>query len=229
MSFNTIVRDAIDRLSSLYNNSGYNPSTNPGGMGFGGHRENFIPALQDLSTVTEAIGDAAAQVAEDTATTSANAATVAANTASATASAATATTGAATATTKAAEAVAAAETAVSTANNILGGLSATSTTSLIVGLGTKSLTVQSTKAFKPGMAVTVAYTPTPNVVKMLGTILTYNVSTGAMTVDIGDVEGTGTYADWTIAIALSDGGMPDVPSNPAISLTFYSNLGPWGV
>src|SRR5262245_9377565 len=51
---------AIDRLEAYYNGEDYNPSSNPGGFGHGGHRVNFIPSLRDVATTAEAIADAAA-------------------------------------------------------------------------------------------------------------------------------------------------------------------------
>lgn len=51
--------DAITRLASYYNGTRYNSTTNPGGMAAGGHRTNFIPSLQDLALVAEAVSDAA--------------------------------------------------------------------------------------------------------------------------------------------------------------------------
>lgn len=57
----TIV-DAIARLNDKYNGNNYNVSTNPGGMAADGHRVNFVPALQDVAVVGEAIGTLADEV-----------------------------------------------------------------------------------------------------------------------------------------------------------------------
>lgn len=89
--------DALDRLATFYNGSNYSASTNPGGMANNGHRQNFIPALQDLSLVGSSVSSLALQVANDV---------VAAAT-----SASTATTQAGIATTKAGEAASSATTA----------------------------------------------------------------------------------------------------------------------
>lgn len=50
---------AIARLASTYNGNAYDAGTNPGGMAAGGHRTNFIPALEDLALVVEAVAEAA--------------------------------------------------------------------------------------------------------------------------------------------------------------------------
>lgn len=55
---------AIDRLKNKYNGSGYNASTNPGGLADGGHRVNFEPALQDTATAGEAVAEQAEEAAE---------------------------------------------------------------------------------------------------------------------------------------------------------------------
>ena len=62
MSYTTEEQDAISRLASTYNGNTYNAGTNPGGMAGGGHRTNFVPALQDLATVANAVGPLAESV-----------------------------------------------------------------------------------------------------------------------------------------------------------------------
>lgn len=72
--YDTDDQTAIDNLASVYNGSDYDAGTNPGGFGQGGHRTNFIPALQDVATVAEAVADAA-DAAETSATNAASSAT----------------------------------------------------------------------------------------------------------------------------------------------------------
>jgi hypothetical protein len=68
---------AEGRLATFYNGNSYNAGTNPGGEGAGGHRQNFIPALQDLALVASSVADAAS-AASTSATNAASSATAAA-------------------------------------------------------------------------------------------------------------------------------------------------------
>lgn len=67
---------AQTRLSSFYNGNDYDAGSNPGGMGAGGHRSNFIPSLQDVALLGDSIADAA-DAAEASADDASNAATTA--------------------------------------------------------------------------------------------------------------------------------------------------------
>jgi hypothetical protein len=77
---------ALSRLASYYNGNPYNAGSNPGGMGAGGHRTNFVPSLQDLTLVGNSVEDAA-----DAASTSATSASSSATSAAAQAAGLTAT------------------------------------------------------------------------------------------------------------------------------------------
>lgn len=55
MALSAPIVAAIDRLKNFYNGLAYNAATNPGGMGNGGNRRNFEPALKDLADVAGAI------------------------------------------------------------------------------------------------------------------------------------------------------------------------------
>jgi hypothetical protein len=79
----------------------------------------------------------------------------------------------------------------------LNALSATSTTSLTIGLGNKSLTVDASKSFLPGQSVSIAYTTTPTT-WMHGIVVSYNSGTGALVVSVDYCVGSGTQAEWTI-------------------------------
>lgn len=68
---------AIDRLANFYNGGDYDASTNPGGMGRGGHRVNFENALADAARVGAA-NSAAAAAAGTSATSAGDSATAAA-------------------------------------------------------------------------------------------------------------------------------------------------------
>ena len=112
-----------------------------------------------------------------------------------TTNASTSTTQAGIATTKAAEAAASALSAVNAP-----GTNATSTTSLTISIASKSLTVQTGKAFVVGQYVSIASTASP-LNRMTGVITAYTSGTGALVVDVTAIEGTGTLAAWTIGLA----------------------------
>lgn len=101
---------------------------------------------------------------------------------------------ASTATTKAGEAAASASAAVNAP-----GSNGTSTTSLAVGTGSKSLTTQTGKAWVVGQSVSLASAAGPTN-RMTGIITAYNSGTGAMDVLVSTTSGSGTYADWVIAL-----------------------------
>ncbi|MEW9586618.1 hypothetical protein [Paraburkholderia sp. DGU8] len=84
------------------------------------------------------------------------------------------------------------------------GTSATSTTSLTIGTGAQTLTVQSGKSLVVGMFVTVANTASPANV-MYGAITAYNSATGALTVNVAEALGAGTFAAWTVALSGAPG------------------------
>ena len=78
----------------------------------------------------------------------------------------------------------------------LGATNATSTTSLTVGAGSKSLTVETAKSYVPGMSVKIASTASPSN-WMLGDVTSYTTGTGALVVNVTDASGSGTFTAWT--------------------------------
>lgn len=102
---------------------------------------------------------------------------------------------ASTATTQASSASSSAASAISAP-----GTNATATDSLLIGLGTKNLTIQTGKSLVVGMSVKVAYTSSPSN-WMLGDIISYNSGTGALQVNVTLVSGSGTYAAWTVSLS----------------------------
>jgi hypothetical protein len=76
----------------------------------------------------------------------------------------------------------------------------TSTTSLAIGTGSKSLTVQTGKSYVPGQTVKIAYTTTPTN-WMIGDVTSYNSGTGALVVSVTGTSGSGTYTAWTVSLA----------------------------
>jgi len=77
-------------------------------------------------------------------------------------------------------------------------LSGTSSASLLIGMGAKSLTVQTGQGYAPGMEVIIAYTTTPTN-RMVGTVTSYDTGTGALVVSVTSTGGSGTYAVWSIS------------------------------
>jgi hypothetical protein len=90
------------------------------------------------------------------------------------------------------------ETNVAVAAMNLNATNSVSTTSLTIGTGTQSLTVDAAKSFEPGMTVKIAYTTTPTK-WMCGTLTSYNAGTGALVVEVTDILGSGgPYTAWTV-------------------------------
>lgn len=85
------------------------------------------------------------------------------------------------------------------------GTSATSATSKTVAVGSVSLTVQTGKAFVVGQFVVIASTASP-ANYMAGQITAYNSGTGALTVNVSGMGGSGTFAAWTVAVVGAPGG-----------------------
>jgi hypothetical protein len=80
-----------------------------------------------------------------------------------------------------------------------------STTSLTIGNGTKSLTVGTGLSYTPTQNVTITFDASNH---MHGEVLTYNAGTGAMTVDVNHHTGSGTYSAWVVNV----GGVTPVTS-----------------
>ncbi len=99
------------------------------------------------------------------------------------------------------------------------GTSATSTTSATVGTGSKTLTIQTGKAYSVGQFVIVASTASPSNY-MAGQITAHNSGTGSLTVNATSTGGTGTYSDWTVS--LSTAGFLPVSSVPSALYSFHN-------
>lgn len=110
-----------------------------------------------------------------------------------------ATTAAAAAVTAATQASAAAGSAASAV--AAPGTQATSTTSLVIGAGSKSLSIQTGKAYSVGQGVVIADTSAPATNWMFGQITSYNSGTGALVVNVAATLGSGTIAAWTVSIS----------------------------
>ncbi len=81
------------------------------------------------------------------------------------------------------------------------GFSGTSSTSLTIGTGVKTLIASTGAAFVGGQSVVIASAANP-ANSMTGTVVSYDSETGEMEVNVGSVSGSGTFANWTIGLAL---------------------------
>ena len=77
-----------------------------------------------------------------------------------------------------------------------------STTSLAIGTGAKTLTIEASKQFALGQTARITYNSDINK-WMQGTVSAYNASTGELSMVVDAVGGSGTYATWTVALAAS--------------------------
>lgn len=84
------------------------------------------------------------------------------------------------------------------------GTAGTSTSSVTLSVGLKSIVTQTGKAWSVGQTVNLARTSAPTTSKAVATIAAYNSGTGAMDLNIAataDITGAGTFTDWTISLA----------------------------
>jgi len=85
-------------------------------------------------------------------------------------------------------------------NFAFGSYSATSTSSLTIGTGSKSLTIETGKGFTVGQPVLIASTAAP-ANYMNGQVTAYDAVNGAMTVNVTNIGGSGTVASWTVSVS----------------------------
>ena len=124
-----------------------------------------------------------------------NAATATTQAGNASTSAGTATTQAGIATTQASNASASAASAAAIAGAFVG----TSTSSLLIAIGSKSFTTQTAEQYTAGVFLSaVSAANTANF--MFGQVTSYNSGTGALVLDVQVIGGSGTYGDWNISL-----------------------------
>ena len=152
----------------------------------------FMAALPTFATETNTVADEVNTNAT-TATTQAGIATTQAGNAETSASNALLSENAA-----AASAAAAAASALTALN--APGTSATSTTSLTIGTGAKSLTIQTGKSIVVGMFMTITSTASPEN-WMHGEVTSYDSGTGALIINVETATGAGTISAWTVAVS----------------------------
>lgn len=108
------------------------------------------------------------------------------------------------------------------AAGLLAGFSTTSTTSLTVGTGSKTLTVGTGLAFYIGCNVAISRT-SAGATQMFGAVTAYDSATGAMTVSVASSAGSGTYTDWTVNIAATS--TPELPDSAGHAGKFLTTDG----
>jgi hypothetical protein len=108
-----------------------------------------------------------------------------------------------------------AKSAVTAALSALGGATtnSTSTTSLLIGTGSKSITlVESGKAYIVGQFVLVASTASPSNY-MIGQVTAFSGT--SLTVNVTSINGSGTIAAWSISVTSSALSATSVSNTPA--------------
>jgi hypothetical protein len=89
-----------------------------------------------------------------------------------------------------------------------------STTSVAIGTGTKNFTVETGKSLFVGMSYKMAYDANN---WLLGDIISYNSGTGALSIDVDTVRGSGTYAAWVGTLSFN--GQIETPQYADQSIT----------
>lgn len=97
----------------------------------------------------------------------------------------------------------------------------TSTTSLVVGNGTKNLTVGLNLAYIPEQSIIIAATAVVDT-HMHGTVVSYNPATGAMVADVTQHTGTGTYTSWQIGLSGAAGVQGPAGTAATIAVGFVT-------
>ena len=77
-----------------------------------------------------------------------------------------------------------------------------STTSLAISVAEKTLTVETGKSYFTGMSVKIAGT-TNGSLWMIGDVLSYSTSTGALVVNVQVVQGSGTFSSWSVSLSFN--------------------------
>lgn len=119
------------------------------------------------------------------------------------------------------------ESSTSSPTSLGEGLAANSTTSVAIGTGSKSFTIETGKSFSATMVVRMADAAAPTINFMIGSVTSYNPTTGALVVNVTSVTGSGTKADWDITLSGDQGAAGDVTNTGSASdnelVRFHSN------
>lgn len=88
--------------------------------------------------------------------------------------------------------------------------SATSASSVTIGSGVKSFTIESGKVFLPGQFVVAAEAASPTVNWLWGQVISYDDQSGDFSLDVYETSGIGTYSDWFIGLSGPQGDNGDL-------------------
>lgn len=104
-------------------------------------------------------------------------------------------------------------------------VSSVSTTNLTISVASKTLTVEPDKSFLPGQTVKIAST-SDGAKWMLGDVMSYDVVTGALVVSVNTIQGSGTFAAWTISLSAPGGASLNGSVSQDFSVrNLYQSLG----
>lgn len=84
------------------------------------------------------------------------------------------------------------------ANHVAALLNATSTSSITIGTGSKSLTIQANKPWLPGAGIRISRASNPDTHFMAGIVTSYDIATGALVLNVTAAVGSGTFTSWNI-------------------------------
>lgn len=105
----------------------------------------------------------------------------------------------------AAASAASAAASATTAANSAANIRATSTTSNTIGTGSKSFTIQAGKQFTAGDWMLIADAAAPSTNYMVGTVTSYNSTSGALVFNSVAIAGSGTKTSWTVGLSGAKG------------------------
>ena len=114
-------------------------------------------------------------------------------------------------------------------NNVLpASYKATSTSSVMIGTGSKTFTLDNeNKAFIAGCRVRIARTTNPSSDYMQGTVTSF--TNGELVVNVTTTGGSGTYSDWSISLVVDGdaetlGGMSYAQAMATVNLVAYTMI-----
>ncbi|MGZ8172876.1 MULTISPECIES: hypothetical protein [Methylobacter] len=106
----------------------------------------------------------------------------------------------------------------------LNSINDVSTTSVVIGSGSKTFTVSTAKSFLKGMYLVIADDAAPTANSMYCQIASYNAGTGVLVVNVLSFRGSGTKAAWDISPAPSGGGAALGANADITSLSLLANI-----
>jgi hypothetical protein len=107
------------------------------------------------------------------------------------------------------------------------GTNATSTTSVAIGSGSKSFTIQTGKAYVIGQTLNIASAADPANF-MAGQVTAYTSGSGALVVNVTQTGGSGTKTDWVVSMgAIVSSTLPSMTANSGKFLTNNGTAASW--